>query len=516
MQISVTYTWDNNGNLLNDGSALYRYDPANRLISTTLGGATSLFNYTGDGARLKQVVNSVVTTYTQDLAASLPVVLQAKTGVTTTKYLYTLGTRPLAQNTTAWEYLLPDALGSVRQIVDANGNVTLVKSYEPYGSVLTSTGTASSIFGYSDEVADTYIKLVFLRTRYYSPETARFLSKDVWQGDYTRPQSFNAWAYTEGNPINRVDPSGRFSAVAIANAFFNGPTLVGYDRVEGAFESLSRHLGWLSLLLDADESQYIYNWSNLTHREPYGRIKCSEDGHSITRANEPYTGWRTAVDLTLNNIPRPRPDLGRWWRDNGVYSLVNGSEEKFYFDKGDDGHTNDLPDFMILTGGSVGKVVNGTAAAIQDRYGRVYGQAGISLSPPLPIPSIFLGEGYVYHGSIWDIQSRDYLSEDKLAGAIKFAAASLDAALLFGSTININACPALWDIGPCYGSLIFTTGLQFDLSIGGNTTLGPTAVKPDEAWDWMLSESGPSRAEVWQQWIKSAVDNPCGECSAAK
>jgi YD repeat-containing protein len=165
----VTYTWDNNGNLLDDGSALYRYDQANRLISTTLGGVTTQFNYNGDGARLKKIIAGVVTTYTQDLAAPLPVVLQAKTGSTPTQYLYALGTRPLAQTGGAWEYLLPDVLGSVRQIADANGNVTLVESYEPYGSVLTSTGTASSIFAYAGEEADTYIKLLFLRARYYSP-----------------------------------------------------------------------------------------------------------------------------------------------------------------------------------------------------------------------------------------------------------------------------------------------------------------------------------------------------------
>ncbi len=93
----VTYTWDNNGNLLNDGGATYLYHHANRLISTTLGGVTTQFNYNGDSARLKQIVNGVVTSYTQDLAAPLPVVLQSQTGTATTKYLYSLGTRPLAQ-----------------------------------------------------------------------------------------------------------------------------------------------------------------------------------------------------------------------------------------------------------------------------------------------------------------------------------------------------------------------------------------------------------------------------------
>ena len=53
MQVT-TYTRDNNGNLTNDVSALYRYDQANRLINTTLSGATTLFNYNGDGTRSKR------------------------------------------------------------------------------------------------------------------------------------------------------------------------------------------------------------------------------------------------------------------------------------------------------------------------------------------------------------------------------------------------------------------------------------------------------------------------------
>ena len=64
-----------------------------------------------------------------------------------------------------------------------------------------------------------YIKLLFLRARYYSPETARFLSKDVWQGDYTRPQSLNGWGYVEGDPINHTDPTGWRKYRVWASAF---------------------------------------------------------------------------------------------------------------------------------------------------------------------------------------------------------------------------------------------------------------------------------------------------------
>ncbi len=52
----------------------------------------------------------------QALTAPLPVVLQALAGTTTAKCLYNLGTRPLAQNSSAWEYLLPDALGSFENL----------------------------------------------------------------------------------------------------------------------------------------------------------------------------------------------------------------------------------------------------------------------------------------------------------------------------------------------------------------------------------------------------------------
>jgi hypothetical protein len=34
------------------------------------------------------------------------------------------------------------------------------------------------------------------------------LTRDTWQGDYTRPLSLNRWNYVEGNPINYTDPSG--------------------------------------------------------------------------------------------------------------------------------------------------------------------------------------------------------------------------------------------------------------------------------------------------------------------
>ncbi|MDW8241560.1 MAG: RHS repeat-associated core domain-containing protein, partial [Acidobacteriota bacterium] len=85
---------------------------------------------------------------------------------------------PIALSPGGWQYHLGDALGSVRQLADAGGAVTLVRSYEPYGTVLSSAGGAATMYGFTGEPQSG--GLVYLRARYYAPGTGRFLTKDAW------------------------------------------------------------------------------------------------------------------------------------------------------------------------------------------------------------------------------------------------------------------------------------------------------------------------------------------------
>jgi uncharacterized protein RhaS with RHS repeats len=61
----------------------------------------------------------------------------------------------------------PDALGSVRQVVDPTGSVTLAQSYDPFGGLLTSAGSGGSVFDYTGEQVDADTGLVYFRARYY-------------------------------------------------------------------------------------------------------------------------------------------------------------------------------------------------------------------------------------------------------------------------------------------------------------------------------------------------------------
>lgn len=192
----VNYTWDNNGNLLNDGVNTYAYDSANRLTSIS-GGQSATYGYNGFGDRLTQ--NGV--NYTLDLNTGLTQVLSDGTNT----YLY--GAGRIAQVNTTTDYFLNDALGSVRQLTDANGNITLANAYDPYGTLAQTTGSAQASYGFTGEFTDPS-GMVYLRARYYMPGYGRFLTRDTWTGDYNSPLSLNRWNYTHSNPINYTDPSG--------------------------------------------------------------------------------------------------------------------------------------------------------------------------------------------------------------------------------------------------------------------------------------------------------------------
>lgn len=133
------------------------------------------------------------------------------------KYVY--GNSRVAQfSASTPTYFLADALGSVRQLADLSGAVILTKSYQPYGGVLSSSGSSSSAYGFTGEWTDT-TGLVYLRARYYAPGTGRFISKDTWGGDYARPLTMNGWNYTNGNPINYTDPSGNVACKDILQSW---------------------------------------------------------------------------------------------------------------------------------------------------------------------------------------------------------------------------------------------------------------------------------------------------------
>jgi RHS repeat-associated protein len=166
----VAYAWDANGNLLSDGVYSYTYDGANRLTGVTDGASAVSYAYNGLGDRLQTTAAGQTTRYTLDLVSGLTQVLDDG------GYTYLYGNGRIAQyGTNGSEYFLADALGSVRQLVNGTGDVTLTQSYTPYGEILSSSGEAETSYAFTGEQLDKYTGLVYLRTRIYRAFPMRWL-----------------------------------------------------------------------------------------------------------------------------------------------------------------------------------------------------------------------------------------------------------------------------------------------------------------------------------------------------
>ncbi len=154
----------------------------------------------------------------------------------TNNHIY--GNGRIAQINTGTAYFLGDALGSVRQLTNSNGAVTYASTYDPYGVTTQTYGASQTAYGYTGEYTDSYIKLNYLRSRWYDPASGRFQTKDSWQGDYNRPLSLNRWMYVEGNPTNYVDPTGMWRWALSLSEFHN--LIEDYYEGMGGFNAMKQ------------------------------------------------------------------------------------------------------------------------------------------------------------------------------------------------------------------------------------------------------------------------------------
>jgi YD repeat-containing protein len=127
--VLIELDWDANGNLLTQGTSVYTWDAANRLVAAEVDGVVSAYEYDGLGNRVAQTADGVTTEYVLDVGGGLPEVIVATTGGASTRYVQVQGQVLARQDSGAWTYILPDHLGSVRQLVGSDSQVDLAQSF---------------------------------------------------------------------------------------------------------------------------------------------------------------------------------------------------------------------------------------------------------------------------------------------------------------------------------------------------------------------------------------------------
>lgn len=200
---ATNYSYDANGNLTAAGADSYTWDWANRLTGATVGGNSAAYTYDAADLRVGATVNGATSNYLWDRQADIPQLLDDGSHA----YLY--GDGPLAQVDAGGnrQYLLTDALNSVRGLADNGGNLAGTADYGVFGGLRGQTGAASAL-GFTGGLFTATTGLLHLNARDLALNLGRFLSVDTEQPNAPGTQGYNLYAYVANNPTTWIDPSG--------------------------------------------------------------------------------------------------------------------------------------------------------------------------------------------------------------------------------------------------------------------------------------------------------------------
>jgi RHS repeat-associated protein len=213
-----TLTYDDNGNLENDGSNRYTFDELNRLTEVTTEDGTGIsYAYDTQGRRVRADADGTVTHYIYDGINVIEE--QDSSGSTQREFVYRDGIdQPLqmADNVSSTTYTYhTDALGSVTELTDESGTLVEAYEYDIFGEpTIYDDSARSNVVAYADSIQQPYLFTArryddltgnyFYRARYYSPSQGRFLSQDPLEFE----DSENLYQYALNNPTRWIDPLG--------------------------------------------------------------------------------------------------------------------------------------------------------------------------------------------------------------------------------------------------------------------------------------------------------------------
>ena len=191
---TIAYTYDNNGNTLTKSNSsltnqdeTFVYNALNRLVETKRGppaGETILgrYDYNAAGLRVRHLLSERgnVDYYYDDHA----VIEEHNADDDGLLAHYRYADRLISLDTGAGkQYYHHDALGSTVNLTTSLGDVQVSYKLDPWGHVREQVGNSVNRQVFTGQEMDENTGLIYFGSRYYDPDTGRFISQDSYLGE---------------------------------------------------------------------------------------------------------------------------------------------------------------------------------------------------------------------------------------------------------------------------------------------------------------------------------------------
>ncbi|HUE70455.1 MAG TPA: putative Ig domain-containing protein [Pirellulaceae bacterium] len=219
---TTNYTYDDNGNTLSRVASavdqvFYEWDFENRLVGAEVTDAAGTrqidYAYDADGIRVSSTVADSETRYLIDTSHPFQQVAVEYTpgGIIQASYVHGLDLISQTRPSTGRSFYHVDGLGSTRALTNALAAVTDRYLYDAFGRTIGQVGSTENVYLFAGEQRDFNLGLDYLRARYLSTRSGRLLSADAYPWSVRSPVSLHRLVYVGNNPVNLIDPSGRYS-----------------------------------------------------------------------------------------------------------------------------------------------------------------------------------------------------------------------------------------------------------------------------------------------------------------
>lgn len=199
------YSYDLNGNRINDGKTTYSYDALDRLIAVHARSGSSTYQYDSTGRRLFKQNGNEKTIYLWQQDEEIGTLSPENTLLEFRALDPTL--RPFALELSGKLYIpIQDAYGHIRTLIDPETNQPCCTyRYTAFGDEQLS-GLLSP-WSFAGKRLDSETGLIYFGKRYYDPQSLSWITPDPLDD----VDGFNLYAYVHHNPLLFIDRDGCFA-----------------------------------------------------------------------------------------------------------------------------------------------------------------------------------------------------------------------------------------------------------------------------------------------------------------